>query len=357
MREGKDIVAVSIPFSAGVATAAYLPPGSVSPDLAAGACCIAAAGLLALCCRKSGKTAALMSMFFFTGMLCCFTALSSVYPERQHGGLPRKALDALSSIIDGCGFPHGQTGPLVKALITGQRESLSPETVNAFRDSGAAHILSLSGLHMGVIYGILNKSLAWVGKSRFAATAKAILTIAAAGFFTMMTGCGPSVTRAFLFIVINETARLLPGRKRRPVAVLCTALMIQLMANPLNIKSISFQLSYLAMLAIFTLFPILDSWYPRTGRRDPVRRIWTSAALSVSCQIFTAPLAWWHFRSFPAYFLISNMIALPLSECLILCSVVTVAASAAGLCPDMLKGLTDLLAQALVKTLEIISSL
>lgn len=358
MREGKDIVAVSIPFSAGVASAAWLPSGTVPPETAAALTCLAAAGLAALYCRKGERNLVCLAMFFCAGLLCGFTALAGIVPEKEPHGLPQKALDALTGVIDRCGFGYGQSGPLVKALVTGQREGLSPETNRAFMDSGAVHILSLSGLHMGVIYGILHKSLAWTGRSRPAAFVKAALTIIAAAFFTLMTGSSPSVVRAFLFIMINEISRLLPGRRRRPVAVLCTALMIQLVVDPLIIRSLSFQLSYLAMLAIFTLFPIMEAWYPENGgRRSPLRRLWSSAALSISCQLFTAPLAWWHFRSFPAYFLISNLVALPLSEMLIVSSVATVAAEAAGCCPEMLRGLTDMLARALVKSLEIISSL
>ena len=251
MLEGKDIVAISIPFSAGVALAAYLPPGEFSPYLAAALSCLAAAAFAILYCGRGDRSLMCHAMFFCAGMLCGFTALVGIAPPAPQEGPAERALEALTAVIDRCGFRFDQTAPLVKALVTGQREGLSPETNAAFQDSGAVHILSLSGLHMGVIYGILHKSLAWAGRSRPAAVMKAALTIAAAGFFTAMTGASPSVVRAFLFILINEISRLLPGRRRRPLAVLCTALMIQLAADPMIIRSLSFQLSYLAMLAIF----------------------------------------------------------------------------------------------------------
>ena len=357
MREGKDIVAVSIPFSAGVALAAWLPSGVVSSHTAAAVSCLAAAACIVLYCRKGARSGTCLAMCFCAGMMSGFSALAAVVPEHVQPGAARKALEALTGIIDRCGFGYDQTGPLVKALVTGQREGLSPATNRAFTDSGAVHILSLSGLHMGVIYGILHKSLAWAGKSPAAMTAKSALTIAAAGFFTLMTGSGPSVVRAFLFITINEISRLFPGRRRRPVAVLCASLMIQLIFNPMIIKSLSFQLSYLAMLAIFTLFPVMDSWYRASGRRDTMKKIWTSAALSISCQLYTSPLAWWHFRTFPTYFLISNLVALPVSEILIVASVLTIVLEGLGICPEILKALTDMLARALVGSLEVISSL
>lgn len=352
---GKDIVAISIPFSAGVALAAYLPPGEASPYIAA-MCCVSAAILAGIYCGKGERWPVCMAMFFLAGMSSAFTAVISIDCRTETEGVTDRALQYLLGVIDGCSFDYSQTGPLVKALITGQRQGLSQETVKAFRDSGAVHILALSGLHMSVIYGILHKSLAWTGKGRSASVAKSVLIIAAAAFFTKMTGSGPSVVRAFLFISINEISRLFPGRRRRPVAVYCTALMIQLIANPLIIKSVSFQLSYLAMLAIFTLFPIMQSWYPENEGKV-MRKLWTSAALSLSCQLYTAPLAWIYFQSFPVYFLVSNLVALPISEFLIFCAVITVAAEAAGICPEILKGLCDVLAKALVKSLEVISSL
>lgn len=357
MLEGKDIVAISIPFSAGVALAAWLPSGVVSPYVAAAASCLATAALMVFYCGKGERGGICFAMFFCAGMMSGFSALAAVVPEHVRDGITRKALDALIGVIDGCGFSYDQTGPLVKALVCGQRDGLSPETDRAFTDSGAVHILSLSGLHMGVIYGILHKSLAWTGRSRPATVMKSVLTIAAAGFFTLMTGSSPSVVRAFLFITINETSRLLPGRRRRPVAVLCASLMIQLIFDPMIIRSLSFQLSYLAMLAIFTLFPVMDSWYRAGPGRDPMKKIWSSAALSISCQLYTSPLAWLHFHTFPTYFLISNLVALPLSEILIVASVLTIALESLGLCPEILRALTDMLARALVKSLEVISSL
>ena len=356
MTEGKDIVALSIPFSIGVALVAFVPSVFGSSLTMAGLYCLLAVMSAGIFCFKGAKTLAGMLMFFFAGLMCCSISLLSISKEAVAESIPERALFSLIRVIDGCGFAYDQTGALVKALITGNRQGLDRATTAVFRDSGAAHILALSGLHMGVIYGILNKSLFWIGKSRTSSVIKFGITMSASAFFTIMAGCGASVVRAFLFISINEISKLFPGRRRRPLAVLCAAMMIQLIFNPLIIKSISFQLSYLAMLAIYTLFPIMQSWYPESQGRDPLRKIWTAAALSISCQLYTAPLAWIYFHTFPTNFLIANLVAIPISEMLILSSVITIVAEALGICPKILKSLTDLLAQALVKSLEIITT-
>jgi len=142
------------------------------------------------------------------------------------------------------------------------------------------------------------------------------------------------------------------------LAVLCGALMLQLTFDPAQITSVGFQLSYLAMLGIYTLFPRIEAWYPSTSGKDPLRKLWSAASLSISCQVFTSPLAWLYFRNFPVFFLISNLTALPLTEIFMVLSIVCIACCALlGECPEVLKSLTDTLGEALISSMKIISSL
>ena len=182
-----------------------------------------------------------------------------------------------------------------------------------------------------------------------------------------MTGASPSLVRAFLFILINETLRFFPDRSRHPLSVLSVALMIQLAANPLVIKSLGFQLSYLSMTGIFVIFPRLQAWLPSPASDEKIsfvsrqidkltQLIWTSAAISISCQIMTAPLVWLRFHSFPQYFLLTNLLALPLTSLLMPASILSLILSAVGCCPHILVSITELLASALIRTLEIIAS-
>lgn len=172
-----------------------------------------------------------------------------------------------------------------------------------------------------------------------------------------MTGGSPSLVRAFLFILMAETARHFPGRRRSLTTVLLIALTLQLLFSPLSVRSAGFQLSYLAMAGIALVYPHLRDWYPATGRANPFRWIWNSASLSVSCQVFTAPLVAWRFGTFAPYFLLTNLIALPLTEALILCALLSLTLGAVGLLPPFLAPLTDSLANLLVRSLEIISTM
>ena len=253
------------------------------------------------------------------------------------------------------------TAPLVKALLTGDRSDLTKEITGRFRDSGASHILALSGLHLGVLYLLLARLTAPLGNSLAARRLRYSLIIASALFYAVMTGGSPSIVRAFLFIAINETARLL-GRKRDPVRVLLAALTIQLALRPDVIASVGFQLSYAAMAGIFLLYPTLERIYPasdggRWSGLNPFRKIWNAAMLSISCQAFTAPIVWHYFRTFPKYFILTNLLALPLTSAVMVLSVTTIALSFLGICPGLLTVLNDHAMQALVFCLKVISGL
>ena len=88
-----------------------------------------------------------------------------------------------------------------------------------------------------------------------------------------------------------------------------------------------------------------------------MRKIWTMAALSISCQLFTGPLAWYRFHSFPKYFLLTNLLAIPLTTALMATAVTTVLLGLLGWSPALLITATDGLCRLLVWVLEIIASM
>lgn len=395
MVEARDIMGISVPFAAGVATGAVL-----CTFLSGGLPIITDSILLILICsttllvrfgklsdrsgkrlvslsnqprlgrltrlgRLSGRRIFFAGIFIVTGIFCSLNYhIASGIPEYGSGIVSTaaaKAVGHLRATIDAIPYPSETTGPLVKALLTGDKSDLTKEITGIFRDSGASHILALSGLHLGVLYILLARLTAPLGNSPWIRRLRYSLIIVAALFYSIMTGATPSIIRAFLFITINETAKLL-GRKREPVRVLLAALTVQLALKPDVISSVGFQLSYMAMAGIFLLYPTLERIYPapsgsRLSRFNPFRKIWNAAMLSISCQIFTGPIAWHYFHTFPKYFILTNLIALPLTSAIMTLSVATIALSFFGICPEPLVILNDHAMQALVFCLEIISGL
>ena len=363
MEEGKITGGLSLSFLSGIAAgsllATALPGPAAHPMTACTAAVLAAGGLLVL--HRAGQRGTglppLLALFALTGLFC---ALSDALPggAELRWELPQSCAERLRGLIATLPFAHDGTGALVSALTTGDRSGLDAATVRVFRDSGASHLLALSGLHVGVLYLTAGRLLFWTGRSPRGRRFRSLLLVALAGFYTVATGASPSIVRAFLYIAIHEFCRL-TQRSCQPGKVLCLALTVQLVLSPASIRSTGFQLSYLAMAGIYLVYPRLKAWWPGDGkgRFHPLRGIWNAAALAISCQLFTGPLAWWRFGSFPTHFLITNLLAIPLTSALLILSLLTIVLSAAGLCPGILPTLTDALAQLLLSVLSTIASL
>ena len=355
MAEAKSIEVLSLVFTAGAAA------GTMLSGAGTWAVCAAILPAAALPCFfseklvKNGQKLAgivLWATFLLLGVFGSLNA--SMLPARGVSSLAADGASRLREIIGTIPFGGKNTAPLLNALLTGDRSGLAPELVDAFSRSGASHILALSGLHMGIIYLLLDKLTSVIGKHPVSRHIRFWVIVAAALYFTLMTGASPSIVRAFLFIVINEVLKL-SGRPRKAIRVLCLALLVQLVIQPRVISTLGFQLSYLAMAGVFTLYPVMEKWYPES--HSPLRWIWKSAAMAISCQVFTGPLVWLRFHSFPRYFLLANLFALPLVTGLMTLSVGTIALQAMGICPSAAVWATDSTCKLLVWVLETIASL
>lgn len=366
MKEAGDIVTLAVPFTLGTGAGALIKGhlSFIHGHIAAGVAILFCTTMLVRLAGRRGSTVTASILFLTLGIFCylSFDCAGAGITVPEHGiqAFPERCLSKLQAGIRALPFRHESTNSLVCALLTGDRSSLSPEHTEAFRTSGASHILALSGLHLGVIYLIIKKMLSIIGNSRTAIAARSAIIVAFSGFYTLMTGAGPSIVRAFLFILLNEISNLSPERRRNLPGTLLTALTIQLALKPAVISSTGFQLSYLAMAGIMLVYPQLSSWYPDDGRlkgMNPLKKLWDSTALTVSCQIFTAPLVWIRFHTFPKYFIITNLIALPMTSAVMSVSVAVICLSSMGICPGMLVRADELLVQGLLFALQCISAM
>ena len=307
---------------------------------------------------------------FGSGTLSAATgiALNIDWPPSHLEALANNIGSGMLNTIDSIPFLNPDTGALAKALLAGERSSLSPAVIDAFRASGASHILALSGLHLGIIYLLFSKLLRIIGNGIYARRIRSCMLILFCGFYTLSTGAGASIVRAFLFILLGEIANIC-GRYKSLTQILFAAMILQLIVSPLSILSISFQLSYAAMAGIAFVFPWLKGFWPdesneqRTGpfgRKligKPARWIWNSAAMSISCQLTTGPLAYMYFGSIPKHFLLTNLLAMPLVGILIPSAALTAFLSALGCCPSIMTQATEALAGLLTWALEVISTM
>lgn len=327
MSRTSNIYAVCIPITLGTGAAALVCGASLlqlAARYASGAVLMAAILAATLWCtyrkQASHNTLVWAMIFFLTGAFCYCNAYITDISTRGKIWFPEEAA-SIESLIRGIPFSESRDNALLLALICGDRSLLDADTVNAFRTAGAAHLLALSGMHLGIIYLIVRRMLGIFGNSAAARNIRSAATILITGLYTIFCGAGASLVRAWLFIMLAETALIL-HRRQPPQQIFCTALTLHLIMNPLRIGELGFQLSYLAMIGIVFLWPHIRGWMDS--------KIWEGASLCISCQIFTGPLSYLYFGTFPAFFLVTNLLAAPLMTVVMLCGIIATAACAIG---------------------------
>lgn len=201
---------------------------------------------------------------------------------------------------------------VVAALTLGWRGHIDRDTQASFRDAGIAHLLSVSGLHVGLLAAIAGALFFWLGKERRGRIIRGSVQLAAVWLFSLLTGLAPSTVRAALmfslFIVADITARRTPS-----LNLLAAAAIVTLGTDPLLIRNVGWQLSYSAVGGILLASPYLKN------RRS---RLIKSADVSIVATLATLPVVATTFHRLPVYFLIANIVIVPLAGVLLFLSLV-----------------------------------
>ena len=211
---------------------------------------------------------------------------------------------------------------ILTAFVTGSKESIGKSTKETFRSSGAAHLLALSGLHVGILFMILNRITALFSLTLAARRMRVLVVVGCTAAFLAITGFIPSLARAIIMAAICSIAKVWGYRIARTETLVITAFLL-ICYNPQVVASIGFQLSFAAMAGIMLIMPTLSESLKRVMERWRRRgmasrticwcaeRIAAPLLLTISCQITTLPLCLYYFQSFSNYYLITNLIAIP----------------------------------------------
>lgn len=212
---------------------------------------------------------------------------------------------------------------IAKALAIGDKSMLSAALKGQYKASGAMHLLALSGLHVGVVYAFMNAVLSILGNSRTARAVKRVVILASLWSFALISGLSSSICRAVTMITVYEICGSL-GSDRNMLRALAISALLICMFNPDAPFGIGFQLSYSAVAGIYFIYPRLKALLD--ARSVPMKYIWNTLALSISCQAATAPLSYLYFGTFPKYFMVTNLVAIPLSSTAMWLLPITIAA-------------------------------
>lgn len=290
-------------------------------------------------------------------------------------------------------IPDRDNAALLSAFVLGYRTGISAETVSNFAATGTIHILSVSGLHVAILYWLVNLLLKPLALLRGGKALQLVLTICIILCYALVTGGSPPVCRAGWMLILLVLARYL-GKSYRSENMLALTAFLLLANNPLLLADVGFQLSFLAVAGLIYLYPPLNRLgFP--GRKDRRRKvslpplrtvsrfrcfgclhvlyrlrifhhfrrlvgrlgsallktIWSMTAVSLAAQLATFPLSVYYFHQFPVYFLPANLLLIPLSSLIlyggILLLLLPGSSGATLLLAGQVSGLLDIMKQTM----------
>jgi competence protein ComEC len=219
-------------------------------------------------------------------------------------------------------YNNEASGAIIVALLVGEVTSIPEPVLQAIRDAGLAHLLSISGLHIGMVAGILFfwtrlaiSAVPYIALRLNAKKLSALVAIAGAGFYTLLAGALVPTQRSFFMIAILMLA-IVFDRRALSKRLLAWAAIFILLLQPEALLGASFQMSFAAMI---TLIAGYEAWEDQHSASRPqpltrVARYLASIVLSsLIATIATTPFAIFHFNRFALLGTITNLAAIPLT--------------------------------------------
>jgi competence protein ComEC len=225
------------------------------------------------------------------------------------------------------------TAPMSVAFVTGHRAAISEDDNQAMRDSGLAHLISISGIHIGLfsafIFFIARFLMACVPGMAIRHPIKkyaAVLGFMGAAFYTVLAGGSVPTIRSLIMTALVYAAIMLD---RSPISLrlLAASAFVLLLMAPESLVSASFQMSFAAMTALIVVFDGLrsrwSSWYAQAGvLREFLLYLLGVCATTIIASAATAPFSLFHFQQFAIYSLLANVLAAPVTSFIIMPAIV-----------------------------------
>ncbi len=200
---------------------------------------------------------------------------------------------------------------VISALTVGDKTFLDTDLKSAYTNSGMIHVLAVSGMHVGLLFWLLQLITKPLALWRHGKIPRAIIVLLVIWVYALITGLTPSVVRAsvmFSFWMLGETG----NRKVSIYNTISASALFLLIINPQSLFEVGFQLSYMAVLGIVIFYKDINNWFFFNNRL--LKKGWSLASVSLSAQLLTLPFTLYYFHQFPNYFILSNIVALPLAS-------------------------------------------
>ncbi|MCD6355157.1 MAG: ComEC/Rec2 family competence protein [Prolixibacteraceae bacterium] len=243
---------------------------------------------------------------------------------------------------------------ILSALTLGYKRELDPETKHVFSNTGAMHVLAVSGLHVGILLWFFSLLFGFLRRWKSGKTLFVILSLLFLWSYVFITGLPPSVERAatmFSIFVVGNNLR----RQANIYNSLAASAFFILLLNPNNLFEVGFQLSYAAVFGIVFLQPRLEKLLIVDNKI--FRFFWRLFTVSVTAQIATFPITIYYFSQFPAYFWITNLFIIPAVMALIILGIALLIVAPIPLIPEIISTTINMLIHSILNFLSAIQKL
>lgn len=211
--------------------------------------------------------------------------------------------------------PQGKS--IAQAILCGYRSEMDSDLAQAYTKTGVVHIIAISGMHLSMVFSLLG-FLPENRSSRVHWLVRSCLVLGVIWLYSLTAGGGASILRAAVMSTLYLFG-LLTRKRSNSINLLGASALILLIIEPRFLWEIGFQLSFLAVAGILIFNPLLTQWaHNRFPVKHPLlKSVWSMLLITISAQITTFPLVLWHFHQFPTLFVLSNLVALPISSLLL----------------------------------------
>jgi len=233
--------------------------------------------------------------------------IAVVEPARGFLHLIDKQVQSIQSRINK--LFSAKSAPIVTALLTGDKTKIPYETKQLFSLSGTAHILAVSGLHVGIIATIIFFLLGFVRNNWL----KFIIFTLMLSAFVIISGLQPSALRAGLMAILFVYAKTLQ-RHSNPLNIIAIAVLLILIVSPELIYSAGFQMSVAAIAGIFVMLEPIKKMFKLFFKTDNtlLNFIISSISLTLSASIIVSPLVAYYFKVYSIVSPLANLLVIPL---------------------------------------------
>ena len=262
---------------------------------------------------KALKIVPTILLLFWGTLVAQYHASSSFLSEMVSAQWVIEVRQYFISKID-YSFADPESNAFAKSLLFGTKSDMSPSLKSAYQQLGILHIIAISGMHLDILFKLLEKGTLWLPNKNWARWTKLISLLLIVWSYTLIAHAGPSVVRASLFF-----STLLIGRffylNIFSLNTISIGILLVLLYNSQIITGIGLQLSYAAVVGIHFFYRPLLQLLPMDNQILHIA--WSNLAISIAAQLTTLPIVLYYFHSSSSLSIIGNFLFVPLSSLLL----------------------------------------